>query len=156
MGSIIQKANCRLRLFGFLKVPMIAYVRPRVVDITADRIEVVIRLRRRTKNHLGSMYFGALSVGADVAGGLLAMARIEESGEPVSLVFKDFKADFLRRPTGDVHFICEAGRGIAALVVEAVRTGERVEMSVPIRAIVPTESDEPVAGFVLTLSLKKR
>ena len=44
-------------------------------------------LRRRTKNHLGSMYFGVLAVGADITGGFLAMEPIQESGRNITLNF---------------------------------------------------------------------
>ncbi|HEY8887948.1 MAG TPA: DUF4442 domain-containing protein, partial [Gallionella sp.] len=58
-------ATLGLRLFGFAKIPMMLYVRPSVMEISNERVVVRIPLTRRTRNHLGSMYFGALSVGAD-------------------------------------------------------------------------------------------
>ena len=105
-----------IRKFGLLKVPLIWLCRPKVIEHTDERIEVVIRLRRRTKNHLGSMYFGALAIGADVTGGFLAMDPIKESGRQIQLIFKDFKADFLKRPEGDVHFYCNDGLAVRDLV----------------------------------------
>ncbi len=147
----------KIRLFGFLKIPMLYFARPTVVDLTAERVEVKIRLGRRTRNHLRSMYFGVLAVGADCAGGLIAMECIDASGEKVSLIFKDFKADFLKRAEGDVHFTCAQGQEIAALVERTIASGEREEMPVRVTATVPSLlGEEPVAEFVLTLSLKKR
>ena len=103
------------------------------------------------------MYFGALSVGADVAGGVLAMHLIQKSGRNISLVFKDFKADFLKRPEGNTHFTCNDGLAVKHLIEEAAKTGERVNMPLKITATVPELSgDEPVAEFVLTLSLKDK
>jgi hypothetical protein len=101
------------------------------------------------------MYFGVLAVGADVAGGLLAMQMILEKKLKVSLVFKDFKADFLKRPEGDVFFTCEDGELISSMIDETVKTGERIDKPVNIVATVPSISgNEPVANFILTLSLK--
>ncbi len=136
---------------------MIFYVRPRVVDLTPERIMVMVPLRRRNKNYLiNGMYFGALSVGADCAGGLLAFKLIREEYPGVTLVFKNFRADFLKRADGDVLFTCTQGKEIARLVAAAARTGERVEMPVEVVATVPDRyGDEPVARFILTLSLKK-
>ena len=146
-----------LRLFGLAKVPMIFFCSPRVVELSSQRCEIVIPLSRRTKNHLRSMYFGALCVGADCAGGMIGMKIIEEEKVPVNLVFKDFKAEFLKRPEGDVHFSCENGVEIVAAVKRAMETGERQNVSVPVVATVPTKlGSEPVATFVLTLSLKKK
>jgi len=142
--------------FGFWKIPLIFFCRPTVEELTDRRCVVRIPLSRRTKNHLGSMYFGALAIGADLAGGMAAMRYIEQQKAPVSLVFKDFKAEFLKRPEGDVHFICEDGEAISALVKKAMESGERENLSVRITAKVPTQSDEPVAVMDLTLSLKRK
>jgi len=158
MGRILSKnlkVNLLLKMMA-MKIPMLGYIRPKIVELNEDTCTVRVPLRRRTKNHLNSMYFGALSAGADCAGGLIAMAAIRRSGQKVALIFKDFKADFLRRAEGDVHFRCVEGKEILALVEEAVETGERVNMPVHVTATVPTESMEPVAEFVLTLSLKKK
>ena len=47
---------------------MIFYAAPRIIQLDEDGCAVKIPLGFRTKNHLGSMYFGALCVGADCAG----------------------------------------------------------------------------------------
>jgi|TARA_B110000116_G_scaffold72851_1_gene63121 hypothetical protein len=102
------------------------------------------------------MYFGALAVGADVTGGFLAMDPIKESGRQIQLIFKDFKADFLKRPEGDVHFYCNDGLAIRELVEKTVETGERHNYKMNIDAIVPSLSMDVVARFELTLSLKDK
>lgn len=155
------KATLQVRALGIAKIPLLFYVRPRVRELSLARTVVSIPLTRRTRNHLGSMYFGALSVGADVSGGLLAWQLIEDArkrtGAKVSLVFKSFQADFLKRPESEVHFECREGQGIADLVEKAVKTGERVEMPVHIVATSPQASgEEPVARFTLLLSLKRK
>ena len=71
------------------------------------------------------------------------------------MIFKDFHADFLKRAEGDVHFICEDGLEIRNLVELTENTEERHNLPVHITATVPLISDEPVAKFILTLSLKK-
>ncbi len=150
-------ATLYIRYFGLRKVPMLFFVAPSVVERTPERTVIKIPLRRRTKNHLGSMYFGVLAAGADLAAGFVAMEAIRKSGEPVSLIFKDMKAEFLKRAEGDTHFVCEEGVLVRDLVTKAIETGERVEMPVPIVAICPKKlGDEPVARFVLTLSLKRK
>jgi hypothetical protein len=85
------------------------------------------------------------------------MDLISKSGRNVSLVFKDFKADFLKRPEGDTYFTCNDGPSVKNLIDEATRTGERVNMPLKITATVPEISrNEPVAEFILTLSLKDK
>lgn len=142
--------------FGLLKIPLIAYCRPQVINLDDRACEIKIPLNYFTKNHLGSMYFGALSVGADLAGGTMALSQIEKSGKKIDLVFKDFKADFLKRPMDDVHFYCEDGGKIKRQIDQVIKTGKRVTKPITILARVPRQSMESVARFVLGLSLKQR
>ena len=145
-----------LQAFGLFKIPMIAFLSPRVLELSDNRIEVKIPLTHRSRNHLKSMYFGALAVGADCACGLLAMRLIHQrKDKKISLVFKDMSAQFLKRPEGDVHFVCEMGEQIRDLVERTATSGERCNLPLHITATVPKISgNEPVATFVLTLSLK--
>lgn len=150
------RQTLELNLFGLRQVPMILYCRPRVVRLDAEACEVLVPLRWRTRNHLGSMYFGALAVGADVAGGFLARHHIERQAAPIDLIFKTFSAEFLRRPTGDVLTRCAAGTALSALAKQAAETGTRVEQTVDLEATVPAASAEAVARFRLQISLKVR
>jgi acyl-coenzyme A thioesterase PaaI-like protein len=152
------KETFHLRLFGWLKIPLLASIRPSVVELSATRCVVRVPLRRWTRNHLGSMYFGALAIGADCAGGLLAMDQIKRSGGQVSLVFKAFQATFLKRPESDVYFICEDGAAIREQVRRALDSGDRITEPMRIQAAVKLAdgSFEPVAEFTLELSLKRK
>jgi acyl-coenzyme A thioesterase PaaI-like protein len=151
------KQTLGLRLFGWLKIPLLAAVRPSVVELSETRCVVRLPLRRRTRNHLGSMYFGALAIGADCAGGLLAMDQIKRSGGRISLVFKSFQATFLKRPESDVYFICEGGLAIRDQVRRALESEARVTEPMAIQAAVKSADGafEPVAEFTLELSLKR-
>jgi acyl-coenzyme A thioesterase PaaI-like protein len=146
-----------IRTWGFLKVPMIAWLRPTVIEFTDELIAIDIPLSRRAKNHLNSMYFGAMCVGADVAGGILAMHFIEKGKLPVNLVFADLKVDFLKKAMGKTRFTCSDGAKIKALIDETMSSGERAAGKVKVIATCPEISEtEPVAVFELTISLKKR
>ena len=146
----------KLRLFGLIKIPLILFCRPQVISFTETSFEIKIKLNRRTRKHLNSMYFGVLSVGADITSGFLAMEHIRASKSKISLIFKDFHADFLKRAEGDVHFKCVEGSAMHSLVQKSEETGERESMPVHITATVPSISTDPVAKFILTLSLKKK
>jgi acyl-coenzyme A thioesterase PaaI-like protein len=146
-----------LRLWAFRHIPSLFFLRPSVEEFTSEKVVVRIRLRRRSRNHLGSMYFGALCAGADSAGGLIAMRTIQRRKAKVSLIFKNFQAEFLRRAEGDVHFTCADGEALRSLVDRAIASDERVEATVRVTATVPSLlGDEPVARFILTISLRRR
>lgn len=143
--------------WSFRNVPQILWVRPAIVELDDARTVVRIRLRRRTRNHQHAMYIGALVVGADVAGGLAAMRAIEGSGGGMTLIFRTFGAEFLKRAEGDTFFTCEDGEAIRELVALARSSGQREEMAVRITATVPSLlGNEPVANFTLGLSVKQK
>lgn len=149
----------KLRAFGLLKIPVLFFLSPTVLELNDYRCEIKIPLNRRSRNHLGSMYFASLAAGADCAGGLIAWKLMEEAehrGHKIALIFKDFHAEFLKRAEGDVHFICEDGRAIRQLVERVELSEERESMPVQVIATVPSKfGAEPVAKFTLTLSLKR-
>ncbi len=145
-----------LRAFGFTKVPLLFFVNPSVTKYSEEEVVISIPFHRRNKNHLGSMYFGTLCIGADAAGGYIAARALQKvKNGKGSLVFKDFKAKFLKRPEGRTLFTCKDGLAIKEAVKKAEESLERVDLPVTVIATVPEKSgDEPVAEFVRTLSLK--
>lgn len=155
--KIKWKETFLLRSFGTFKVPMIGYIKPRVIELNDENIEILVPLSRRTKNHLGCMYFGALTTAADVACGILAFKIMYERKAKVNFVFKDIQAEFLKRAEGDVHFICKDGLLVAEMMEKAINSDERHEAPTFVEAIVPSQPENnPVAKFKLTLSVKKR
>ena len=146
-----------IRYLAFTKIPLAFYVRPSVTDISNTGVKIKIPFKRRNKNHIGSMYFGAMTIGAEVAAGIIAMNLIRESKQKISLIFKHFTGDFLKRAEGDTFFICEDGESIGNLVRATIESGEREEIEVAVRATVPSKlGNEPIARFSFTLSLKMR
>ena len=136
---------------------MIGYCRPRVVNVSDTEVVLSIPLNRRTRNHVGSMYIGALTVGVDFVTGLTAMTTIKKSKKNIVLIFKDLKSSFLKRAEGETFFTCNHTKEIAAAVKKVVDSKQRVNIEVPIIATVPEKfGDEPVAEFTITLSMKEK
>ena len=150
-----MKANVFVKFLAFTKIPLMFFCRPKIIKINDQQVIVKIPYKRKTKNHVNSMYFGALAVGADLSGAYLAFHHIKKTNKKIKLIFKDFHADFLKRAEGDVHFICNDGDKIKSLIDEVTTKGERCNTTVSVNAFVPSQfTDEPVAKFMLTLSLK--
>ena len=141
--------------FSHFKVAMIGYTRPRIIKIDDATIVVCIPLRKRTRNHLNSMYFGALAVGADIAGGLHGFYHAQQAQCKTSIAFKSFQAQFLRRPESDVYFVCTEGESVKEMIKESQQSGERINKPINITAYTNYLTQaEAVASFVLELSLK--
>ena len=148
----LRKLQWLLLLMGWFKIPMIAYVRPKLMEINDESVHVRIRLRRATRNHLKSMYFGALAVGADVAAGIHVFYFAQESGLKVSFAFKGMKADFLKRAESDVTFVCDEGLVIKEMIESSKISGERMNQNVTV--VAKDMNAVIVATFEMTVSVK--
>jgi hypothetical protein len=151
------KNNLFLSIYAWTKIPLIGFTGPRVLESSNTRTVLAVPLNYRTKNHLGAMYFGALAIGAELSIAMLAVKKIQESGHRIDFLFKDFKAEFLKRAEGDVHFICDQAQTVVDQINEAKTSEERINRTMKAYAIVPSKSEtEHVAEFELTLSVKRR
>jgi hypothetical protein len=150
----LDQARLMLKDFADNKVPMIGFCQPTLNILDEDFCEIMIPFCADTKNHVNSLYFGALSVGADLTAGFLAIWLTQQSEHYVELVFKDFKADFKKRALADTHFYCHDGALIRSMIAETVASKERVSKPIKVIAKTPSLSDDIVAEFELTLCLK--
>lgn len=148
----LKKMRWKLFLLGLVKIPLIHFVRPKLLKIDDTSAEVRIRLRRRTKNHLNSMYFGALAVGADVAAGLHAFYFAEKMGSPVSFAFKGMDAEFLMRAESHIVFKSDEGQLVKKAMEQSKSSGERVNQPILVTAI--NSKKEEVARFKMIVSVK--
>ena len=147
-----------VRAWALQNVFFLFLASPKIVELTDERCVIRIPLNWRTRRRdIHAMYLGTLCMGADVAAGLIAFKLVNERKLRVNFIFKDMKAEFLKRAEGDVHFTNTQGAMVQDLLRRAIETGERQEATVPVIATVPSKlGDEPVARFELTLSLKKK
>ena len=153
-----MNATTMVRLWSLQNVFLLWLVRPKILELTKDRCVVRVPLNWITRRRdIHAMYLGTLCMGADVAAGLIAFQSVRERRERLSFIFKDLKAEFLKRAEGDVHFTNIDGPLIQELLRNAIETGERQEATVHVVATVPAKlGDEAVARFELTLSVKKK
>lgn len=98
------------------------------------------------------MYFGALAVGADLAGGIHAFYFADQLKKNISFSFKGMKADFIKRAETDVIFECKDGLKVKAALEESARTNERVNEVTKVQAF--NLQDELVAEFEMQLSVR--
>ena len=148
----LGKMKWLLFLLARFKIPMIGFVRPKLVELNDETSEIRIKLRRKSKNHLNSMYFGALAVGADVSAGIHVFYFSKKMKRPVSFAFKSMSAEFLKRAESDITFTSNQGAVVEAAMKKSAETGERINE--PIDVIATDNSGEAVATFVLVVSVK--
>jgi acyl-coenzyme A thioesterase PaaI-like protein len=153
---MLLKASSQVWLLG-LKIPQLLFLLPRVEALDEAGCTVRIPFGWRSRNHVGSMYLGALCAGADLAAALPGATLIWSERLKVVPVFADLKAEFLKRADGDVLFRNDGGQAVVEAVRRADASGERVTLPVSVTCTVPSRyGDEPVARFTMGLSLKRR
>ncbi len=148
----LSKMNWLLFLLSRFKIPMIGYVRPKLLLLNDEKVEVKIRLRRRSKNHLNSMYFGALAIGADVAAGIHTFYFSEKLGKKVSFAFKGMNAEFIKRAESDIIFKCNEGDLIHKAILKSDLEKVRINQTVLVNAV--DSNNEVVAKFDMIVSVK--
>lgn len=152
MEVSLRKMKWLLFLLGRFKIPLIAYTNPRLLHIDEQSVRVKIKLRRRTKNHLNSMYFGALAVGADIAGGIQVFYFSKKMDQKISFAFKGMNAEFLKRAESDIVF--ESNQG--DIIKEAIERSkkEKVRINQTILVLAKNDQQEIVARFIMIVSVR--
>ena len=152
MDVSIKKMRWLLFLLGFVKIPMIRFTNPKLLAIDDNSVRVKIKLRRRTKNHLNSMYFGALSVGAGIAGGIQVFYFSKKMDRKVSFAFKGMNAQFLKRAESDIVFESNEGQKIQKAMEKSLKEGSRINDSIMVEA--KNDQGEVVATFEMIVSVR--
>jgi hypothetical protein len=153
-----MKPTTMVRLWSLQNVFLLWLVRPKIQVLNADQCIVRVPLNWITRRKdIRAMYLGTLCMGADVAAGLIAFQSVAERKQRINFIFKDMKAEFLKRAEGEVWFTNNDGPIVQELIARALQSGEREEATVHVTATVPAKlGDEAVARFELTLSIKRR
>ncbi len=153
---MLLKETALVRLLG-LRIPFLLFLGPRVLELDEKGCALLLPLRFLSRNHVGSMYIGAMVAGADLTAGMCALRVIRQKDSRIVPIFKDLRAEFLKLADGDVVFRTVQGQDVAEAVERAHTTGERVTIPVEIAATVPSKyGEEPVARFIMGLSMKKK
>lgn len=155
-SSHLKKMNFLLWQLGMFKIKMIGFTSPRVLQFSREKVVIRIKLNRRTKNHLNSMYLGALAVGADLAAGLPIAFMARDQKINISLAFKNMTSNFLKRPNSDVFFEVKNITQFIEMLEESEQKNERITKQVAVEAYTfyETEQQEHIANFELGLSIR--
>jgi acyl-coenzyme A thioesterase PaaI-like protein len=150
--KLLKKIKWQLFLLGKVKIPMLGYTGLKLIEINDTTVKAQIKLKRKTKNHLNSMYFGALAVGADVAAGIHAFYFANVHEKKVSFAFKGMSCEFIKRAESDCMFISEDGKKVEDAILESIETGDRVNTTTVVKAY--DKENELVATFEMIVSVK--
>jgi acyl-coenzyme A thioesterase PaaI-like protein len=106
----------------------------RVEEVTDARVRMSVPLKRRTRNHVGVLYFGVQMTLAELAAGLWLLRRFPPT-EYRALV-KRVEADFRAQGRGKVYAVCEPPAEVLSTLEGALRQkGDKAEAWLPVKLL---------------------
>lgn len=98
------------------------------------------------------MYFGALAVGADIAGGIQVFYFSKLIGRDISFAFKGMNAEFIKRAESDIIFESNQGDLVKAAIDKSISEKSRVNETIEVLA--KNDQQEIVAKFDMIVSVR--
>ena len=148
-----------INIWCFINIRLISFVGVRIVK--ADESGTIVRLKvnRKTKNHLNSMYMGAQIIGAEIGPIFYAIKYCELRGYQINSEYKDVKASFMKKTRGKyVYFHFEDTKRISDILEECSKVNERKFDEVTLKAYDSDDfnSKSLVSEFNFTATFRKR
>lgn len=148
------KLNWLIKGTSLVRVPLLSFCNPKLLSIEPTA-KVSIPLNFVTKNHLRSMYFGALAMGAELCVSVPILEALFIQKRPFSFIFKDFKCDFVKRADTSVTFEFSDIAGCRDVIEQALATGERINRTFSGVAYSNKNPDDIFMTFQITISIKR-
>lgn len=149
----LGKLGFYVKSTSFFRVPLLFFCRPKI--LTLDKVaKVQIPLNLVTKNHYRTMYFGALCMGAELSVALPLLEQMFLQKRKVNFIFKDFKADFLKRADTDVIFEFADVENILKLVDDCENQKTRLTQSFKGTAYSASNPEVIFMSFEIAISVK--
>ena len=150
----LGKNNLRMRIFILLNLPLAFLAGLKVVSIDRTSAAVSIPYKYLNKNPFRSIYFAALSMAAELSTGILAMAAVHETHQPISMLVLDLKAQFKKKATGKIIFTCTEGNKIFNTVQKCLKSNEG--QIITVNSVGLDKDGNEVAVFEFSWTFKRK
>lgn len=144
----------KFRLYLLKNLPAAYFSGLRIRSVTGEKCEVSIPYKWFTRNPFRCTYFACLSMAAEMATGILAMAANYKSSPRVSMLVTAVEGTFYKRAKGLTTFVCAEGHSIQHAIAKTIASRE--PQSVKILSSGFNEENELIAEFSITWSFKAR
>lgn len=114
----------KLNKFLLFKLPSAFLCGVRVTQIDEKNCAVTVRHQWINQNPFNSMYFAVQAMAAELSTGALVMYQVHKSGKKISMLVANSKANFSKKATGKISFVCKDGYLIATAIEKTIATGE--------------------------------
>lgn len=142
----------KFRLYLLKNLPAAYFSGLRIRSVTGEKCEVSIPYKWFTRNPFRCTYFACLSMAAEMATGILAMAANYKSSPRVSMLVTAVEGTFYKRAKGLTTFVSAEGHSIQHAIAKTIASRE--PQSVKILSSGFNEENELIGEFSITWSFK--
>lgn len=142
------------RTFSLFKVPAGWIAGMLLTELTPQRAVATLPFKKLNLNPFQSIYFAVQSMAAELSTAAIGLMAIEGRSPSVATIIIDMKAEFPKKATGKVTFVCEDGDLIFKTVEACVATGEA--KTITAKTVGTMDDGTVVSVFYFTWSFKQR
>ena len=114
----------KLNTFIMFKLPSAYFCGIRTKYLDDKKCIVKIKHRWINQNPYKSMFWAVQGMAAELTTGALLTSKIRESDKNISMLVLNIKANFTKKATGIITFVCNEGHLIDNAIEKAITTGE--------------------------------
>lgn len=121
---MIFPSTSKFNMFTMVKLPSAWFTGVRLKNIDAQSATVSVQHRWINQNPFKSMFWAVQGMAAELATGALVMGYIRHSGKKISMLVVTNNAQFTKKATGRINFVCRDGEKIKEAIDKTIATGE--------------------------------
>ncbi len=114
----------KVNTYLFFKIPSAYICGVRVMDISVNKCVVKVRHSWINQNPFKSIYFAVQAMAAELSTGALVMSHIDYNEKKISMLVANSRANFSKKATGTITFVCNDGGLIDGAIQETIATGD--------------------------------
>ncbi|MEI7508299.1 MAG: DUF4442 domain-containing protein [Flavobacterium sp.] len=120
----MTNSTFKINIFLFFKLPSAFWCGVRLQSISREKCVATVKHRWLNQNPFKSMYFAVQAMAAELTTGALVMRQIKESGENISMLVANNKANFSKKARGRITFTCNEGHLIEKAIHNTITTSQ--------------------------------
>ena len=148
----MEFSPAKLNAFMFFKLPSAFWCGVRAKSISPEKCVASVKHRWFNQNPFNSMYFAVQAMAAEFTTGALVMIQIKKSGENISMLVANNKANFSKKAIGRITFSCSDGNLIEEAIKNTITTGEG--QTIWLKSIGIDEKDDQVSEMDFEWSIR--
>jgi len=134
------------------QIPIAWIAGVRLHEWKENTVSTKVKLGLLNQNPFKSMFWAVQGMAAEFSSGLMASAKIQQSGHNVSMLVLGMQSQFLKKAVGKIIFTCDQGAEIEAAIQKAIETKEGVTLVVKSQGV--DEQNDIVSEFEFTWTFK--